>query len=595
MAFTKIAAAGIGSTELVTLHSLEVLNNATVGGVLTYEDVTNVDSIGLITARNGIVVGSGITLSKDGDIFATGVSTVTTLKVGSGVTVSSDGHIFATGVTTSTTFVGNLTGDVTGAASQITVADESSDTDAFVVFTNTATGNNAPKTGSNLTFNSSSGALTATSFVGSGANLTGITGTTINNNADNRLITGSGTANTLEGEANFTFNGSKAIIKHGTNNTVSDRGLMLQASSSLTNGQVLPGITLNPNTNEHRPRAGISGIGHGSSNGTAGMHLIFMTAYRDDGSQLTSSDERVRIDSAGRVGIGISNTTNIFHVSHPTLGSRFSTSVNSNGNTVAAFTNEASADLETVIFDNRSSLGSSVNIPICFHTNGGSNEKMRINTGGELWVGTTSGVSNGGYGGISLNGSSGSLLSLMQNGTEYFRLFGDSNPALQFAGVLRLFSGVSGGSNIWSVTPNGTTTGANGVTFNLKSTISHTAAVMAVSSSYNTGDLYIRIDNIYNLSGNAWWTFGLWIMTNQTIGTLSGHHSAMIHCAITGLGSWSSLSANNIQGSIASNVSIDQHGSNFVELKVDVNNSSRGPCTVLCNGGTFDPPRISFH
>ena len=208
MAFTKIAAAGIGSTELVTLHSLEVLNNATVGGVLTYEDVTNVDSVGLITARSGIVVGSGITLSKDGDIFATGVSTVTTLKVGSGVTVSSDGHIFATGVTTSTTFVGNLTGDVTGAASQITVADESSDTDAFVVFTNTATGNNAPKTGSNLTFNSSSGALTATSFVGSGANLTGITGTTINNNADNRLITGSGSANTLNGESTLTFDGS---------------------------------------------------------------------------------------------------------------------------------------------------------------------------------------------------------------------------------------------------------------------------------------------------------------------------------------------------------------------------------------------------
>ena len=73
MSFTKIAAAGIGSTELVTLHSLEVLNNATVGGVLTYEDVTNVDSIGIVTARAGVLVGSGITLSKDGDIFATGV------------------------------------------------------------------------------------------------------------------------------------------------------------------------------------------------------------------------------------------------------------------------------------------------------------------------------------------------------------------------------------------------------------------------------------------------------------------------------------------------------------------------------------------
>ena len=39
-------------------------------------------------------------------------------------------------------------------------------------------------------------------------------------------------------------------------------------------------------------------------------------------------------------------------------------------------------------------------------------------------------------------------------GTEYFRLFGDSK-SLQFAGVLRLFSGVSGGTNIWSVTQMG--------------------------------------------------------------------------------------------------------------------------------------------
>ena len=39
-----------------------------------------------------------------------------------------------------------------------------------------------------------------------------VTGTTINNNADNRVITGSGTANTLEGEANLTFDGSTVTI-----------------------------------------------------------------------------------------------------------------------------------------------------------------------------------------------------------------------------------------------------------------------------------------------------------------------------------------------------------------------------------------------
>ena len=93
MAFTKITAAGIGSTETVTLDGLSVINNGsfggnlTVSGVLTYEDVTNVDSVGLITARNGIVVGSGITLSKDGDIFATGVTTSTTFS-GSGANLT---------------------------------------------------------------------------------------------------------------------------------------------------------------------------------------------------------------------------------------------------------------------------------------------------------------------------------------------------------------------------------------------------------------------------------------------------------------------------------------------------------------------------
>ena len=83
MAFTKINAAGIGSTETVTLDGLTVINdgsfggNVSVGGTLTYEDVTNIDSVGLITARAGVVVGSGITLSKDGDGFFTGVVTAT--------------------------------------------------------------------------------------------------------------------------------------------------------------------------------------------------------------------------------------------------------------------------------------------------------------------------------------------------------------------------------------------------------------------------------------------------------------------------------------------------------------------------------------
>jgi len=55
--------------------------NGTVGiaGTLTYEDVTNVDAVGIITARTGVIVGSGVTLNATG-VIATGVITATTFS-----------------------------------------------------------------------------------------------------------------------------------------------------------------------------------------------------------------------------------------------------------------------------------------------------------------------------------------------------------------------------------------------------------------------------------------------------------------------------------------------------------------------------------
>ena len=52
----------------------------------------------------------------------------------------------------------------------------------------------------------------ADTLYGDGSNLTGITQTTINSNADNRIITGSGTANTLNGESDLTWNGNTLTV-----------------------------------------------------------------------------------------------------------------------------------------------------------------------------------------------------------------------------------------------------------------------------------------------------------------------------------------------------------------------------------------------
>ena len=50
---------GTSITGIVTATTGSFSGNLTVGGVLTYEDVTNIDSVGLVTARNGVRVTAG--------------------------------------------------------------------------------------------------------------------------------------------------------------------------------------------------------------------------------------------------------------------------------------------------------------------------------------------------------------------------------------------------------------------------------------------------------------------------------------------------------------------------------------------------------
>ena len=49
----------------ITSGTAAFSGNVSVGGVLSYEDVTNVDSVGVVTARNGIRVGAGKSIGSD--------------------------------------------------------------------------------------------------------------------------------------------------------------------------------------------------------------------------------------------------------------------------------------------------------------------------------------------------------------------------------------------------------------------------------------------------------------------------------------------------------------------------------------------------
>ena len=97
---------------IVTAGTLNVSGNATVtgnlgvGGVLTYEDVTNIDSIGIITARAGINVTGGVITGNGSGLTNLAVGLSTESITPSGITThlllsSADDHkVLATGEVT---------------------------------------------------------------------------------------------------------------------------------------------------------------------------------------------------------------------------------------------------------------------------------------------------------------------------------------------------------------------------------------------------------------------------------------------------------------------------------------------------------------
>ena len=101
-------------------------------------------------------------------------------------------------VTTQSDTIAASTSGTAAIATTVTVADESSDTTCFPLFVTAATGNLGPKSGTNLTFNSDTGILTATGFAG---NLTGNADTVTTNANLTGDVTSSGNATTIAADA----------------------------------------------------------------------------------------------------------------------------------------------------------------------------------------------------------------------------------------------------------------------------------------------------------------------------------------------------------------------------------------------------------
>ena len=144
------------STNATVGGALTVTGNISVGGTLTYEDVTNIDSLGIITARTGIkvtggelAVGSNIKLGNAGVITATSFSgdgsALTGISGGGGITVQDEGSTLSTQATT-LNFVGaGVVASGTGATKTITISggggsSTPADDDIQVVYTVSGSG-----------------------------------------------------------------------------------------------------------------------------------------------------------------------------------------------------------------------------------------------------------------------------------------------------------------------------------------------------------------------------------------------------------------------------------------------------------------------
>ena len=179
---SNLHSTGVELTNLNVSGIATIGGNLSIGGTLTYEDVTNIDSIGIITARAGVNVSGG------------------QLDVGSNIKIGN------AGVITATSFVGS---------------------------------------GANLTSLPAAN-ITGTLPAISGANLTSLPAqATIANNADNRLITGGSGVN-LNGEANLTFDGTGLLTQSGSGTasimrvetTANDGDALIQADGRDSSGNL---------------------------------------------------------------------------------------------------------------------------------------------------------------------------------------------------------------------------------------------------------------------------------------------------------------------------------------------------------------------
>ena len=96
MSFTRVVGPGIHtqsninshnihSTGIITAVGMDITGPVSIAGTLTYQDVTNIDSVGLITARKGIISSGVVTATSFDGASQVGIQSGG-VQIGAGIT-----------------------------------------------------------------------------------------------------------------------------------------------------------------------------------------------------------------------------------------------------------------------------------------------------------------------------------------------------------------------------------------------------------------------------------------------------------------------------------------------------------------------------
>ena len=383
---------------------------------------------------------------------------------------------------------------------------------------------------------------------GDGSNLTGITSTTINNNADNRLITGSGSANTLNGESGLTFDGTTLDL-------------------TATSGK----ITIN-------------------STGPA-LRFIDTNADSDfmaqaDGGlfklvDLTNSDAtRLVLNSSGKVGINETNPSEMLHIKAEDNSDSFGgLIIKANNNSVHMKYGWRGLDANS---------GGDIRFAV------GGTELMRVLSSGKVGLGRTSADemlhiladdNTDGFGGLKIDANNGSInckygwlgadgsnsFRIAVAGTEHMRVANDGKVGIGTTSPVAKLQ-VAGSAHITGQD----SVGLTAIQFSYSAPEGHikvknTSGGPAANLAFHTTDTSGNTNRVMHLRHDG----KVGIGTTAPIGTLDVHDGTLVlskDASNSSSRNWQFVPDNGAAGNLGLRVSTAAGGSTFsnvVEIKSD--------------------------